>query len=171
MGDEYQVKGGVGGRLPGALGPTQLDMRAEWIPLRPPHDLLEALSMRLGSEAPRGRRGHGGDLVKVTLAVLAPLRGALEGEALGALTAKLPQGVARELADADLNLAARVSRPVSAADYLAEVSRLVLHPPRRAALYVRAVFAAARQVLAQEDADAIAARLPPEIAELWRAAR
>jgi uncharacterized protein (DUF2267 family) len=47
----------------------------------------------------------------------------------------------------------------------------VLHPPRRAAEYVRAVFAAAKAVLPPEDAQAIAARLPPDIADLWRAAR
>lgn len=162
MADYYEVKGGVGGRLPGALSPAQLDMRTEWVPLRPPQDLLEALAMRLGSEV---------QVVRVALGVLAPLRGFLGGEALGALVARLPQDVARELADAELNLNAHVAEPSSAAGYLAEVSRLVLHPPWRAAHYVRAVFAAAKRVLAPEDVEAIATRLPPELAELWRGAR
>jgi uncharacterized protein (DUF2267 family) len=158
----YQPAGGVGGRIPGTLGPADLDARAEWVPLRRPRDLLEALSFRLGSEV---------DLRKVLLAVLSPLRGALAGEPLGALTAALPQGVARVLADAELNLNARVPAPAGARDYVEEVARLVLHPPRRAAEYVRAVFAAAKAVLAPEAVGAVAERLPPELAAAWRAAR
>lgn len=162
MADGYQVKGGVGGLLPGVLDPRHVDGRAEWVPVRPPRDLLDALSARLGSEA---------DLRRVVLGVLGPLRSALDGEPLGALVAKLPQDLARELADVEQNLCARVAPPGGAGDYLLDVSRLVLHPPRRAATYVRAVFAAAKQVLARDDAEAIAARLPPDLAELWRAAR
>ncbi|HET8539192.1 MAG TPA: DUF2267 domain-containing protein [Anaeromyxobacter sp.] len=162
MSNPYQPAGGVGGRLPGTLGPADLDGRAEWVPLRRPRDLLEALAMRLGSEV---------DLARVVLAVLAPLRASLEGEPLGALTATLPQDLARELADADLNLNARVRAPAGAADYVAEVSRLVLHPPRRAAEYVRAVFAAAKAVIAADALEPIARRLPPDLAAAWRAAR
>jgi uncharacterized protein (DUF2267 family) len=151
----------VGGTLPGVISPEELDGRIEWIPLRPPRDLSEALAARLGSEA---------DLHRVVLAVLGPLRPVLEGEPLGGLTAKLPLPIARELADAELNLCARVA-PATAADaYLAEVSRLVLHPPAVAATYVRAVFAAAKAVLDPSDAGAVEARLPPGVGELWRAA-
>jgi uncharacterized protein (DUF2267 family) len=162
MDKPYQPSGGVAGKIPGTLGPTELDMRAEWVPLRPPRDLLDAVAMRLGSEV---------DLRKVVLAVLAPLRGALQGEPLGALAARLPLDLARVLAEADLTLNARVRPATGAADYLAEVSRLVLHPPRTAAEYVRAVFAAAKTVLDPEDAEAIASRLPPELGAAWRAAR
>jgi uncharacterized protein (DUF2267 family) len=163
MGAPYQPAGGVGGRIPGVLGPADLDGRAEWVPLRRrPRDLLEALAMRLGSEV---------DLRRVVLAVLAPLRGALEGEPLGALAAALPQDLARVLADAELNLNARVRAASGAADYAAEVSRLALHPPRQAAEYVRAVFAAAKAVLEPGAIREIGDRLPPEIADAWRAAR
>jgi uncharacterized protein (DUF2267 family) len=162
MDKPYQPSGGVAGRIPGTLGPAELDARAEWVPLRPPHDLLDALATRLGSEV---------DLRKVALAVLAPLRDALEGEPLAALAARLPLDLARVLADADLELNARVRPATGAPDYVAEVSRLVLHPPRRAAEYVRAVFAAAKAVLDAAEVEAIAARLPPEIAAAWRTAR
>jgi uncharacterized protein (DUF2267 family) len=162
MANPYQPSGGVGGRIPGTLGPADLDARAEWVPLRRPRDLLEAVALRLGSEV--GVR-------KVVLAVLSPLRGALEGEPLGALAAALPADLARVLADAELNLNARVPAPAGARDYVEEVSRLVLHPPRGAAEYVRAVFAAAKTVLAPGAVAAIAERLPPELAAAWRAAR
>ncbi len=162
MGRRYEVKGGVGGVLPGALGPDELDGRAEWVPFRRRGDLLDALAARLGSEV---------DLGKVVLAVLCPLRPALDGAPLGAIARTLPHELARELADAELNLCTRVATPAGAGDYLLDVSRMLLHPPVRAASYVRAVFAAAKAVLAPADAEAIAARLPPELAELWRAAR
>jgi uncharacterized protein (DUF2267 family) len=162
MATPYQPSGGVSGKLPGTLGPAELDARADWVPGRAPRDLLDALELRLGSEVDRRR---------VVLAVLSPLRSALEGEPLGALTAKLPLELARVLADADLNLNAHVRSPQAPGDYLLEVSRLVLHPPRRAAEYVRAVFAAAKAVLAPDDVEAIAARLPPELGAAWRAAR
>ena len=157
----YGVGGGVGGPLPGVLGPEELDGRIDWVPVRPPRDLPEALATRLGSEDDVGR---------VILAVLGPLRQVLEGEPLGAIAAKLPLPLARELADAELNLCAKVAPAAGAPEYLAEVSRLVLHPPEAAATYVRAVFAAAKTVLAPEDARAVEARLPPQIAEQWRTA-
>ncbi len=162
MDKPYQPSGGVAGRIPGTVGPAELDGRAEWVPLRRPHDLLDALAMRLGSEV---------DLRKVVLAVLSPLRTALEGEPLGTITSMLPQDLALVLVDADLNLNVRVRAATSPAEYLQEVSRLVQHPPRFAAEYVRAVFAAAKAVLDADDVDAIAARLPPELAAAWRAAR
>jgi uncharacterized protein (DUF2267 family) len=152
----------VGGALPGTVGPGEVDGRAGWVPARPPRDVLDALALRLGSEV---------DLRKVVLAVLSPLRSALEGEPLGALTATLPPDLARVLADADLNLNVRVQAAASAAEYLDEVSRLVLHPPRGAAEYVRAVFAAAKAVLDPASIQAISDRLPPEIGAAWRAAR
>ncbi len=162
MAHDYTVAGGVGGRIPGAYWPGELDSREEWVPVRPPRDLLDAALSRLGSE---------GDPRKVVLAVLAPLRSALEGAPLGALLAKLPQDLARELADAELNLRAFVPPPHGAADYVHVVSRLVLHPPDRASVFVRAVFAAAKAALDPEDSRAVEARLPPEIGALFRAAR
>ncbi len=162
MDEPYQPSGGVAGRIPGTVGPAQFDGRTEWVPLRRPHDLLDALAMRLGSEV---------DLRKVVLAVFSPLRAALEGEPLGTITSMLPQDLALVLADADLNLNARVRAAASASEYLAEVSRLVQHPPRIAAEYVRAAFAAAKAVLDGHDVEAVAARLPPELAAAWRAAR
>jgi uncharacterized protein (DUF2267 family) len=161
MPDRYGVAGAVGGRLPGVLGPEELDGRIEWVPVRPPRDLPEALAARLGSED---------DANRVILAVLGPLRQVLAGEALGALLAKLPLHLARELGEAELNLCARVAPAGSAPEYLAEVSRLVLHPPDTAATYVRAVFAAGKAVLAPEEGRAVEAKLPPGVAELWRAA-
>jgi uncharacterized protein (DUF2267 family) len=162
MATPYRPSGAVGGRIPGTLGPSELDARRDWVPLRRPRDLLEALELRLGSEV---------DLRKVVLAVLSPLRGALEGEPLGALTAALPSDLARVLADAELNLNARVPAAAGARDYVDAVSRLVLHPPRRAAEYVRAVFASAKAVLPADAVAAIAERLPPELGAAWRAAR
>ncbi len=162
MPDRYQPRGGVGGALPGVVAPDELDGRAEWVPLRPPRDLLDGLAARLGSET---------DLGRVVLAVLSPLRLALLGEPLGLLAAKLPLHLARELADAELNLGAKVEAPADARGYLAEVSRLLLHPPGAALAYVRAVFAAARSVLPPEDARAIEVRLPPGVVDLWRDAR
>ncbi len=162
MATPYQPSGGVGGRIPGTLGPAELDGRAEWVPARPPNDLLDALAMRLGSEV---------DLRRVVLAVLSPLRTSLEGEPLGALAAAVPQDLARVLADADLNLNVRVQPATSASDYLAEVSRRGLHRPRMAAEYVRAVFAAAKAVIDPAAVAAVSDRLPPEIAAAWRAAR
>ncbi len=161
MAHEYAVSGGIAGRLPGAYGPGELDGRAEWTPVRRPRDVPDALLPRLGSED---------DWRKVVVAVLAPLRDALEGREMGALLAKLPGDLARELADAEWTLNSRVSAPRRAGDYLHEVSRAILHPPERAAGYVRAVFASARSVLEPGDDEAIAARLPDEIAALWRAA-
>jgi uncharacterized protein (DUF2267 family) len=138
-----------------------VDGRVEWVPVARTGELLDELSARLGSEV---------DLRRVVLAVLAPLRSALDGPPLGALVARLPLPLARELAAGDEALGAKVRSPSGGGDYVLEVSRLILHPPRRAATYVRAVFAAARAVLAPEDAEAIAARLPGDLAELWRGA-
>jgi uncharacterized protein (DUF2267 family) len=161
MPDRYGVTGGVGGALPGIIGPEELDGRIEWIPVRPPRDLPEALAVRLGSED---------DVRRVVLATLGPLRTMLDGEPLGAVLATLPLHLARELADAELNLCATVVPATTADEYLAEVSRLVLHPPWVAVTYVQAVFAAAKAVLAPEAARAVEERLPPGVAELWRAA-
>lgn len=151
----------MGGALPGVLAPEELDGRIEWVPLRPPRDLPEALGARLGSED---------DADRVILAALGPLRQVLEGEPLGTILAKLPLHLARELSDAELNLCARIAPAAGLSEYLAEVSRLVLHPPDVALNYVRAVFAAAKAVLASDGASAVEGRLPAGIAELWRAA-
>ena len=162
MDDGYRVRGGVGPALPGIVGPGELDGRAEWVPVRRGTDLLDTVEARLGSEV---------DLRKIVLGVLAPLCPALDGAPLGALLAQLPLSLARELVQRDLALDARVRTPRGAGDYLVEVARLVLQPPARAATYVRAVLAAARGALTEADREAIAARLPPDLAELWRTAR
>jgi uncharacterized protein (DUF2267 family) len=162
---EYQVRGGVGGRLPGALGPTELDGRSEWSPLRRAQgrSLFEAVGARLGSEV---------DARKVLLAVLGPLRPFLEGEPLAAVGAELPLDLARELADVEVALCERrLPAPTGARDYLREVARLVMHPPARAASYVRAVFAAARAVLPRDVVLEIEGRLPEDLAGLWQSAR
>jgi uncharacterized protein (DUF2267 family) len=161
MGDAYRVQGGVGRPLPGIVGPAELDGRADWVPVRRGADLLDRLEARLGSEV---------DVRKIVLGVLAPLCPALDGAPLGALLAHLPLSIARELAQRDVALGARVRAPLGAGDYLLEVARLVLHPPPQAATYVRAVFAAAGQVLSRAESEAIAARLPADLAELWRTA-
>jgi uncharacterized protein (DUF2267 family) len=157
----YAIHGGEG-TAPGALGPAELDGRADWVPVGPRRSLLQAVAARLGSEV---------DLRKVVLAVLCPLRDALEGPPLERLLARLPFPLAREVREGDLNLNARVASPAAAGDYLLQVSYLLQHPPRQAAIYVRAVFGAARTVLAPEEAEAVAARLPGDLAELWSAAR
>lgn len=163
MSDDYRVRGGIGPPLPGIVGPADLDGRAEWVPVvRQTRELLEVLSARLGSEV---------DLHKVVLGVLSPLRAALDGAPLGALLAHLPLPLAREMAAGGVAVGDRIRSPSGAGDYLLEVSRLILHPPWRAATYVRAVFAAARAVLSREESDAIAARLPADLGELWRTAR
>jgi hypothetical protein len=161
MGDDYRVSGGVGPHLPGIVGPAELDGRAGWVPVPRGADLLDLVSARLGSEV---------DVRKVVLGVLAPLCPALDGAPLGAVVAHLPLSLARELAQHDVALGARVRAPTGAGDYLLEVSRLVLQPPRRAATYARLVFAAARRVLTRAEADAVAARLPGDLADLWRSA-
>ncbi len=157
----YAVDGAVGD-APGAVGPSELDPRAEWVPIRRPATLLDALEARLGSEV---------DLRKVLLAVLCPLRGALEGPPLEVLLARLPFPLPREIREGELNLNARLSTPASSGDYLVEVARLLQHAPRTAALYVWAVFAAARAVLASGEGEAIAARLPHDLGDLFRSAR
>jgi uncharacterized protein (DUF2267 family) len=163
MTDEYRVRGGVGPELPGLVGPAGVDGRADWVPAAPPGaELLDLLEARLGSEV---------DVEKIVLGVVGPLASALDGAPLGALVAHLPLYLARELAAPDFALSTRVHAPRGAGDYLLEVSRLIQHPPVRAATYVRAVFAAARGALSRGDAEAIAARLPPDLAELWRSAR
>ncbi len=160
--DEYRVRGGVGPELPGLVGPASVDGRADWVPVvRRSGDRLEVLEARLGSEV---------DVHKIALGVLAPLTPALDGAPLGALVAHVPLYLARELAQHDLALNTRVRAPQGAGDYLVEVSRLIQHPRARAATYVRAVFAAARHVLSSAEREAIAARLPPDVSELWRGA-
>ncbi len=162
MSDVYRVTGGVGPALPGLVGPAGVDGRAEWVPVvRYGADLLEILEARLGSEV---------DVHKIVLGVLAPLVPALDGAPLGALVARLPLSLARELAQADVALGARVRAPRGAGDYVVEVGRLVQHPPPRAATFIRATFAAARRVLSRAESEEIAARLPADLAELWRTA-
>ncbi|ACL63636.1 conserved hypothetical protein [Anaeromyxobacter dehalogenans 2CP-1] len=159
----YEVAGGVGARTPGAIGPDELDGRADWveIPARGEGELMERLEARLGSEA-RTR--------KVLLAVLAPVRGALEGPALAAILAHLPHRFARELREAEWNLDAPVREAATGAEYLAEVSRLLQRPPRHAAAYVLAVLAAAHEVMGPA-AREVAGQLPPDLADLWRGVR
>jgi uncharacterized protein (DUF2267 family) len=84
--------------------------------------------------------------------------------------ATLPGRLARELVEAEWNLNAPVPAPVTGADYLAEVARLLQHPPRQAAAYVLAVLAALHEVMGPA-AREVADRLPPDLAELWRGVR
>lgn len=158
MAGEYHVSGGYGGEVPGTLGPDELDGRAEWVALSG-RDLRERLQARLGSEV---------DLRKVLLGVLVPLLGALRGEPVRAIAARLPYALARELLDAD-DAAARA--PPGAEQYLREVSELVQHPLAAAAFHVRAVLGPIRAALPPELADEVERRLPAELAELWRASR
>jgi hypothetical protein len=98
-----------GPAVPGLLRPGQLDGRAEWVPVRGREGLLGRIAARLGSEA---------DLRKVVLAVLCPLRSALEGPPLDALLARLPYSLAREVLDGEWILNSRVWPPTGAGDYL-----------------------------------------------------
>ncbi|WP_242344735.1 DUF2267 domain-containing protein [Anaeromyxobacter terrae] len=158
MTDGYRVAGGSGDAVPGAVGPGDLDGRAEWVHLEG-RGIAERLEARLGSEV---------DLHKVLLGVLVPLLGALHGEPARAIAARLPYALARELLDAD-DGAARGH--VGAEEYLREVTELVQHPPRAAALYVGAVLAAVREALPAEAAAEVEGRLSGELSEVWRAAR
>lgn len=158
----YSVSGGVGGPYPGALGPDEVEGELDWRPTPREPDLVERVASRLGSEA--GAR-------RVILAVLGPLRAALRGGPLDAVMARLPARLARELLEAEWNLNARVPEATGAEEYLATVSSLARFPPRIAATYVVAVFAALRAALGPADADAVAARLPGGLGELWRVAR
>jgi hypothetical protein len=162
MSDRYTVRGGVGPWLPGIIAPADLDGRVEWVPVRRSGELLDVLEARLGSEV---------DVHKVVLGVLAPLVSALDGAPLGSLLAHLPLSLARELAAGGAAVGAPVRAPMGAGDYVLEVSRLILQPPWRAAAYVRAVFATARRLLSRAESEAVAARLPHDVAELWRSAR
>ena len=158
----YSVSGGVGGSYPGALGPDEVEGALEYRPVPSAPGLVERLASRLGSAA---------DARRVILATLAPLRGALQGPALDAVLARLPERLARELLEAEWNLNARVPDATDAVEYLATVSSLARFPPRIAATYVVAVFAALRAALGPVDADAVAGRLPGDLAQLWLAAR
>ncbi len=158
----YSVSGGVGGRYPGALGPDEVEGELEWRPVPHEPEVLTQVAARLGS---------GADARRVTLAVLAPLRAALRGGPLDAVMARLPGRLARELSEAEWNLNARVPEATDAVQYLSTVSALARFPPRIAAAYVVAVFAALRAALGPADAGAVAERLPGDLAELWRVAR
>ncbi len=158
----YTVSGGVGGSHPGAIGPDEVEGALDWRAVPHAAGLVERLTSRLGSEA---------DVRRVILAALAPLRGALRGPPLEAVMARLPERLARELLEAEWNLNARVPEATDAVAYLATVSALARFPPRIAATYVVAVFAALRAALGPADADAVAGRLPGDLAQLWLAAR
>jgi uncharacterized protein (DUF2267 family) len=161
MAHTYSVAGGEGS-APGALGPDELDGRAEWVPASRGRDLLSTLGARLGSEV---------DLRKVVLGVVCPLRASLEGPPLETLLAALPAALAREVREGELNLNARLRSPASAGEYLLDVSRLLLQTPRRAAVTVRALFGAVRATLGPDALEAMVARLPRDVADLVREAR
>jgi uncharacterized protein (DUF2267 family) len=158
MTDEYRVRGGVGPPLPGIVGPAGVDGRTEWVPVRRGADLLDVLSARLGSES----EPH-----HVALAVLAPLAAALEGAPLGSLVAHLPPATGRELAAA-ADPDSGVVPATGSGDHRIEVARLVKQPPWRADATIRAVFASVREVVTGEEFEAIAARLPRDLAEVFR---
>ena len=162
MARDLAVQGGQGGVLPGAIGPEELDGRLEWTPVRGDGDLLGAVAARLGSPA---------DPVRVVLATLAPLRGWLEGPALDALLGALPWPVARELPRAEEYLLAPIPRATGAGDYLATVARLAGESVAGARAHATAVLAALEAVLQPDELREIAGRLPPDLADLWMAAR
>ncbi len=158
----YTVSGGRGGPCPGAIGPDEVEGDLEWRPLPRAGGALADVAARLGSEV---------DARRVILAVLGPLRAALQGQPLDAVVATLPRRMARELAEVEWNLNAAVPPAADATDYLLTVARLTRYPPRTAATYVLSVFAALRGALAPAQAEAVAERLPADLAQLWRAAR
>ncbi|WP_242340979.1 MULTISPECIES: DUF2267 domain-containing protein [Anaeromyxobacter] len=158
MTDGYRVSGGHGDAVPGALGPSDLDGRAEWVHVDG-RGIAERLEARLGSEV---------DLRKILFGVLVPLLGALHGEPLRAIAARLPHALARELLDEEDGA---VRGRIGAGEYLRDVAELVQHPPRAAAIYAGAVLAAVREALPAETAAEVERRLPPELLELWRDAR
>jgi uncharacterized protein (DUF2267 family) len=158
----YTVSGGRGGPCPGAIGPDELEGDLEWRPVPRDPGLVGRVAARLGSEV---------DARRVILAVLGPLRAALNGRPLDAVLAGLPRRLAQELAEVEWNLNAPVPPANDAVDYLLTVARLARFPPRTAASYVVAVFAALRATLGPGEADVVAERLPADIAELWRVAR
>ena len=159
----YSVSGGVGGRYPGALGPDEVEGELEWRPV--PHE-PEAVDAG-GRPARVGGRRPPGDAGRARPAA----RGAPGGSPLDAVLARLPGRLARELSEAEWNLNARVPEATDAVQYLSTVSALARFPPRIAAAYVVAVFAALRAALGPADAGAVAERLPGDLAELWRVAR
>ncbi len=158
----YTVSGGVGGTYPGGIGPDEVEGELDWQAVPGDPGLVGRLVSRLGSEV---------DARRVILAVLAPLRSALRGAPLDAVLARLPGRLAREVVEAEWNLNARVPEAIGARDYLATVSALARFPARTAATYVLAVFGALRAALGPAEADAVAERLPADLATLWRAAR
>jgi uncharacterized protein (DUF2267 family) len=158
MTGEYQVAGGYGYAVPGAIGPDEVDGRADWVRLEG-RGLADQLHARLGSEV---------DLRKVLLGVLSPLLGALRGEPVRAIAARLPYGLARELLDGDDGA---TNAPAGAEQYLREVSELLQHPLSAAAFYVRAVLGSVRATLPPEMDAEVERRLLQEIAELWRTSR
>lgn len=161
MAHDYRVSGGHGFEVPGALGPAELDARADWVPTERNGDLVSALVPRLGSEA---------GAAKVIVGVLLPLREVLTGPPLEALLSRLPPPLAGVLRAGAPGAGHRAPTPAGMHEYLAQASRLLQHPPPRTALYARAVFAAAREVLSAEEAAAIAGRLPGELAALFSTA-
>jgi uncharacterized protein (DUF2267 family) len=162
VGRIFHVDGGHGGAIPGTLGPAGLDGRLEWVGLSHGPALLDAVRARLGSE---------NDVDKVLLAVLVPLRPWLAGEALDGLLEALPGSLAERVRSGERYLLAPVGRPSGVDEYVAAVARLLQRAPAEARTHVLAVLGAARDALPLEAAAAIAARLPPELARLWDAAR
>jgi uncharacterized protein (DUF2267 family) len=158
MAHTYRVSGGQGFEVPGALGPAELDARTEWVSTRRDGGLVSILAPRLGS---------GSDAAHVIVGVLLPLRTALAGPPLEALLAHLPPPIAGVLRAGAPGAGPASPTPAGKHEYLAQASLLLQHPPPRAASYARAVFAAAREVLAPDEASAVADRLPRELAELF----
>lgn len=161
MADGYRVRGGVSGAIPGVVGPAGIDGRWEWVPVRHGVDLVDVLAARLGSDV----NPH-----IVAFGVLAPLARALDGMPLGVLVAHLPLDLGLELARA-AELHSGVRPATGSGDHVEEVARLIQQPPWRAAATIGAVFASVHEVLAPEEIEAIAARLPQDLAAGFRGAR
>jgi uncharacterized protein (DUF2267 family) len=162
MAQSFYVSGGQGGTIPGTLGPGGIDGRLEWVPAPHGGDLVGAIAARLGSPA---------DPERVILAAIAPLAPWLEGPALEAIQAALPWPLARTLLRAEEFLLEPIPRATGAGDWLATVARIVRRPLPSARAHALAVLGAVRETLSPEASRAVEGRLPPDLADLWAAAR
>lgn len=155
------IQGGVGQPIVGVLRPDEVTGGQEaWAP-EGGSGLLAEVNARLGSED---------DARKVVLAVLAPLRGWLDGPPLEAVLATLPYGLAHEIRDAERVLLAPVAPVHGSGDYLVLVAGVLQHAVPVAREYVLAVLRALRRALPPEDVSLVSERLAGSLASLWASA-
>lgn len=139
--------------LPGTVSIGGPEPKLEWV--RSADGVLGALSLRVGSD-PRAE--------ELLIAVLKALRGRIPPDTWEGVTEELPFTTRAVLRDP-------LASEAPPGDLVESVSRAMLHPPRRAALEVRAVFGALRQALPRGLVDALGEELPPELRDLWSGAR